>query len=254
MMAGRYFNPLRYGVALLVTLLLHGGLLLVEDEMNLPQQLQSEVVSLSLSMITLPQNHSAETLTPVAEAKINKPTAKPSVEVVKQSKTRETLIAEVIPAVVAEAVKTQPLVDVVHASSDAIPKAEPGHEAAATTQTVEELQATEEPHDMSSNNTTVASAAAQLPLILEPRFQRPPTPPKYPRQAKLRNQEGTVLLQALVDAHGQTEQVRIVQSSGYHLLDYAAEKAVSRWEFVPANHNGATAQAWVQVPVRFALK
>lgn len=94
----------------------------------------------------------------------------------------------------------------------------------------------------------------KTPLILEPRYRRPPTPPVYPRQAIRRGQQGTVLLRARISASGEVIEVNVFRSSGVPLLDKSAVAAVHRWQFEPAKRDGDPIEAWVQVPVNFVLQ
>jgi len=110
---------------------------------------------------------------------------------------------------------------------------------------------------------TVAAAAppaaqpepsAEPPLITTPRFRHPPAPAAYPARARAGNQQGTVLVRVLIGPDGKPRQIRIWETSGFHLLDAAAEAAVRGWQFEPASSNGRDIEAWVQVPVHFALR
>jgi protein TonB len=46
----------------------------------------------------------------------------------------------------------------------------------------------------------------------------------------------------------------VQQSSGYEMLDRAAQESVRNWRFVPARQGGQPATRWFKVPVTFALK
>jgi protein TonB len=46
----------------------------------------------------------------------------------------------------------------------------------------------------------------------------------------------------------------VQRSSGFEMLDRAAIAAVRRWVFEPGRRGGNPVAAWVQVPVRFALR
>lgn len=95
---------------------------------------------------------------------------------------------------------------------------------------------------------------AEPPLITVPRFRHPPAPASYPKRAMDTNQQGTVLVRALVGTDGRPRDVRIWETSGFRLLDTAAEAAVRGWTFEPAYWNGRHTEAWVQVPVHFVLR
>jgi protein TonB len=107
-----------------------------------------------------------------------------------------------------------------------------------------EPEAVEAPADDDDDR---AAVQASVPLYdLNP-------PPLYPRTARRRNYQGTVILDVFVTAHGKVAQVRIAESSGYEILDRSAVKSVQGWRFAPARRAGHPIQMWVQVPVRFEL-
>jgi protein TonB len=55
--------------------------------------------------------------------------------------------------------------------------------------------------------------------------------PVYPLASRRRGEEGTVLFEVKVNPSGAVEEVRIVESSGYPLLDQAAARALKEWRF-----------------------
>lgn len=69
---------------------------------------------------------------------------------------------------------------------------------------------------------------------------------KFPARAQLRGQEGVVYINVKVDENGRAASTELHQSSGYRLLDRAAERSVQEnWVFdvsdcvrkdLPANH------------------
>lgn len=107
-----------------------------------------------------------------------------------------------------------------------------------------------------------AGETAELGGLTEsavPTFDRSPAytynpKPKYPRAARRRGQEGTVVLLIEVLASGRVGEVAIEESSGHELLDGAAMKAVRRWRFTPAKKGSVPVRASVKVPVEFNLK
>lgn len=78
--------------------------------------------------------------------------------------------------------------------------------------------------------------------------------PKYPRIARKRKLEGTVIIEALIDASGQATEVIIKQSSGHTTLDKAALKTFLQWKFIPAKKNEIPADSKIEVPFRFELQ
>ena len=63
-------------------------------------------------------------------------------------------------------------------------------------------------------------------------------PPVYPDAAARQGQQGTVGVVVHVGPAGVADGVDIERSSGYPLLDQAAEQAVRKWTFVPATKDG----------------
>lgn len=89
-------------------------------------------------------------------------------------------------------------------------------------------------------------AVEELPVALAH------APVVYPQAARVEGVEGTVNLNVLVDADGNVRSVRVAKS--IPALDQAAKDAVMQWKFKPAMDAGKPAAAWVDVPVKFALK
>jgi len=103
-----------------------------------------------------------------------------------------------------------------------------------------------EPEDIDTADDR-AAVQASVPLYdLNP-------PPHYPRAARRRNYQGTVMLDVRVTVDGVVAEVRIADSSGYSILDRSAAKSVKGWRFSPALRAGQPIEMWVQVPVRFEL-
>lgn len=63
-------------------------------------------------------------------------------------------------------------------------------------------------------------------------------PPEYPEDAVLHGQQGTVVVLIHVSPAGTAAGVDLIRSSGYVLLDRAAQQAVLRWHFLPAVRDG----------------
>lgn len=95
-------------------------------------------------------------------------------------------------------------------------------------------------------------AAVTTPVFDAAYLNNPP--PHYPAAAKRRNVEGRVVLDVRVSEAGRPTHVSVINSSGSDLLDDAAFKAVSNWQFTPAQQNGSAVAANVHVPVVFKLK
>jgi len=78
--------------------------------------------------------------------------------------------------------------------------------------------------------------------------------PKYPRIARRRGLEGTVILKILVNTHGRVGGCRVHKSSGHRILDERAMKTVRKWIFKPGRKGKKPSAMWVKVPIRFQLK
>lgn len=114
------------------------------------------------------------------------------------------------------------------------------------------------PHKRTPQPHKVAETPAPPPSVA-PQESPPPTdagPPEYladprpvyPFVARQRRQEGTVLLLVTLDEAGNPSSVTVEQSSGYSILDKAAQKQVAAaWRFKPGQGSK------VLVPVEFHL-
>ena len=78
---------------------------------------------------------------------------------------------------------------------------------------------------------------------------------KYPRRARVRRQEGTVLLHLVIDRDGSLREYRIKESSGYDLLDRAAIAMIERAQPLPRFPDSLDRTRIVLVvPVQFVLR
>ena len=87
---------------------------------------------------------------------------------------------------------------------------------------------------------------AMLAHAADERAVKSRVPPVYPEMAKRMHIGGAVKLEATVDAKGKVTDVKTV--SGNHMLAVAAEDAVRKWTFVPAESDSN-----VSVEVNFAM-
>jgi protein TonB len=101
----------------------------------------------------------------------------------------------------------------------------------------------------------VAALQAVSPevLSLKPSFAQAPPPPRYPAQARRRNQQGVVLLEVRLDARGEQRELTLLRSSGVPSLDQAALTAVASWRFRAEVRDGHKVPSRVQIPIEFAL-
>lgn len=98
-----------------------------------------------------------------------------------------------------------------------------------------------------------ASATPPAVKVSVPLYDLNPLP-VYPKVARRRNYQGTVLLDVRVTAEGQAAEVKVARSSGYAVLDQRALSTVRHWRFEPARRGTRAFETWVQVPVTFRLE
>ena len=79
-------------------------------------------------------------------------------------------------------------------------------------------------------------------------------PPDYPLRARRMGYEGLVMLKVLVDVNGRVDDLEVVGSSGYAILDKAASASVKKWMFEPGTEGGKKKKMWVKIPIRFELE
>lgn len=100
--------------------------------------------------------------------------------------------------------------------------------------------------------TVVAPERRGVLTDLLPRYLRNPAP-MYPREARERGWEGTVILEVEVLPSGRCGALRVLTPSGYPVLDEAALRAVRPWRFKPATRGSIPVSVWVEIPVTFRL-
>ncbi|MDJ0782617.1 MAG: energy transducer TonB [Desulfosarcinaceae bacterium] len=79
-------------------------------------------------------------------------------------------------------------------------------------------------------------------------------PPRYPRSARRRGHQGTVLLAVHVTPAGKVADLKVQSSSGFKTLDQAALEAVRGWRFASGRRGDTPVAMWVEVPIRFELQ
>jgi TonB family protein len=80
-------------------------------------------------------------------------------------------------------------------------------------------------------------------------------PPKYPPEARADAIQGSVILQALIQADGSITELTAlhVDPEGYQPFVDAAIEAVSQWQYEPATRNGKPVDTYFTVVVEFKL-
>ncbi len=83
-------------------------------------------------------------------------------------------------------------------------------------------------------------------------------PPEYPHAARRAGEEGTVVIEADVDATGVVTGTNVVRGRGEAsispALDAAAASALETWRFEPARRGGVAVESTYRIAIRFALR
>lgn len=91
-------------------------------------------------------------------------------------------------------------------------------------------------------------------ITAKPRYKRNPHPP-YPQAARVAQQQGVVHLLIRIDSQGNPERVSLSKSSGFKVLDDAAQTWVkSHWLFYPALSGSTPVPSTTIAPLRFTLQ
>ena len=77
--------------------------------------------------------------------------------------------------------------------------------------------------------------------------------PIYPLIARKKGWEGKVVLQTDVDKQGNVKFVRILESSGFKVLDDISIETLKKWRFKPAKLGNKFVDDIVDIPVKFVL-
>ena len=101
---------------------------------------------------------------------------------------------------------------------------------------------------------------APQPVALPPLREQKPWPLRpidaealYPLGARLRGEQGVVRLTVRVGTDGRVEELAIDESSGFRVLDQAAERAVRRTRFAPATRDQQPVVGELSIAIRFRL-
>jgi len=95
--------------------------------------------------------------------------------------------------------------------------------------------------------TTFVAADSQPYMLENPK-------PVYPTVARRRGMQGIVLLKVEVNSKGHVENITILQTSGYKVLDRSAVNSVEHWRFIPAKRGDDVVSSVVEIPIKFILK
>jgi TonB family protein len=78
--------------------------------------------------------------------------------------------------------------------------------------------------------------------------------PVYPTAAKTLKMEGLILVNALISENGDVLQVQAVPGNSMAVFEKAAENAVKKWKFYPAQKEGVNVKVWKLISITFKLK
>ncbi len=101
-----------------------------------------------------------------------------------------------------------------------------------------------------SGDSTPGVEGGNGPVLIRERSKDP----EYPQRAQQRRIEGKVLLRITVSSRGAVKQVKVVESSGYSILDRAAVDGVEKWVFEPAKRDGVPVETEILHYITFKLE
>jgi len=95
----------------------------------------------------------------------------------------------------------------------------------------------------------IADVKGKRTSVQPAKAERPP----YPRIARKKGWEGTVVLRIQINRGGSVEAITTRKSSGFPILDDSALQSVKTWTFDPAKDGEFAIPATVDLPIRFDL-
>ena len=112
------------------------------------------------------------------------------------------------------------------------------------------LVVTDKPRPVAPPPSPVVKKAPEIDPRYKRRFQ-----PDYPPTSRRLGEEGSVIVQVLVDPEGKVSDGKIQKSSGFPRLDEAALKHARRaWRFTPGTEDGKPVSVWHSVKVTFRIE
>ncbi|WP_305402426.1 energy transducer TonB [Photobacterium leiognathi] len=261
-------NLKRYAIAGSASILFHSLLVSAMPDKKIITLPVSEPASVSVNLVSLPiakpepviqpivETPVAKTMTPAPKTEMKKlvqktkPVTKPKAEpkkkaVPKKTAPKKTVTkkAEVKKPVQNKTVKkAQPTKPITTSKKFTLDK--PNNKPA--TKSVVEV-------NKKTKNQQATLGSSEPQLVSKPTFATKPSPVSYPRLAKRRGIEGTVLVEVLIGKDGKQLKQKLAKSSGASVLDKAALKAIKLWRFSPHIIDGKAIAHRVQIPVRFKL-
>ena len=77
--------------------------------------------------------------------------------------------------------------------------------------------------------------------------------PAYPLIARKKGWEGRVLIQAEIDREGNVSEIKVLESSGFKVLDNASLETLKKWKFTPAKIGNKFVDDTLNIPVKFLI-
>lgn len=78
-------------------------------------------------------------------------------------------------------------------------------------------------------------------------------PMKFPQKLRDKGIEGYVMLSVLVDANGNIDRVKVIESKPPGTFDQVALEGIREWRFQPATYQGEPVKTWIRQKIRFEL-
>lgn len=264
-------NPQRYIFCAAISVAIHSVYVFAnEQEMTLALRSSQHTSTLNIQMIapqssqqkiqqqaiTEPVNKTEKTAEPVTQEPKKKPITKANQDpqpVIKKQAVEKTQVVEKRQQEeiekIAKAEQKQ--------HNKQVDKAQQNTEKPVAKESIDKQPKKQQKTPEASNpnkHETEISSDSNLPIVLsKPNFKAKPSPIDYPRLAQRRNLQGEAIIEVWLDEKGEQIKQTIIHSSGHKLLDSAALKSISDWQF-QGHHNGQQYIASrVQIPVTFKL-
>ena len=100
--------------------------------------------------------------------------------------------------------------------------------------------------NQNTKNTFVSSATYKIGSAKNPH-------PTYPLIARKKGWEGRVIIQAEIDREGNVYEIKVLESSGFKVLDNASLETLKKWKFTPARIGNKFVDDTVNIPVKFLI-
>ena len=250
----------RFGVVLTLSVLLHGALLLCSGPADQGQRTEQRFY-VEVGLVESAETDASADLARAGNAATASVAAipKPSPAKTARPEALPQQITAKLPEPQAEPVAThaEPAAEVSELAAEFSEPQQPVQKAvvaAADEASLEEVApAAEEVNDSRPAPASANAVAGGYRTLPQP-LSSGNRAPVYPALALRRGWQGEVLLQVLVSKLGRVARIDIDRSSGHHLLDKSAIKAVRSWRFLPGRLDDLEIEAMVNIPVRFELE